>query len=799
MFLSRLAQIIKFEPLLFKEFYYLCKQYVLLINFLRMEIKSLLIVLALSCGAFVPHMLATPISVLQAQQNAQTFLMQRCKSDGVPLLRQVPMSASSSAYYVFNIGDNEGYVIVSGDDCAPAILGYSYSGSVDINNLPDNMRWWLDEYARQIRFMQENGLSASRAGMKSPESPPVAPLLTTRWDQVDPYNIFCPLDSNGNHYVTGCVATAMAQVMYYHHANSVDRTTHDMPAYTTSIGESVEAVPAGSFIDWDNMMSSYWSDEGRTEEQIAAVANLMKYCGASVQMNYKRGSSGAKTENVPKALIAYFNYDSKAECLDRDYCGLSDEEWEGLVYNELKNSRPVLYAGWRPNVVGHAFVCDGYDGDGFFHIVWGWGNTNGYYRLTAIDSVGTNLLNFNQYQQAVFYAEPRPTLPPTGIGIQFADPLAWAMSLHLADENDDGVVTMEEAAAVTELKPFDWYRMYSFDEFQYFTGITEIPSRQFLGCENLTSVKLPESVTTIGKNVFDYCTNMKELTIPSSVVSVGNQAFSGCTNLKHFIWNPKNCPPTVLSIVPNYTEKVTIGNGVEVIPTNFAKSTKIKELVIGKSVNIICANAFYQCSGLKRVVIPDSVTVIKQSVFYENTGLEELTLGKSLTEIGDRVFYLCSGLSSVAIPNSVTKIGMYAFYKCTKLRSVVIGNSVAQIKANAFNGCDSLQVVTCLIPEPISVNANVFNNVYEHATLRVPMASVDAYKAASPWNKFSRIIAIDPSQGDVNLDGRTDIADVADLIDQLLAGDFTEYGDVNADGKVNLDDVTAIIDKLLSL
>ena len=753
----------------------------------------------MSCVAFVPNLFANPISWQQAQQNAQAFLLQRGKIIGAPSLRQVPVSASSQDYYVFNIGDNNGYVIASGDDCAPAILGYSDTGAVNIDNMPDNMHWWLDEYARQIQFMRENGLSAScGGGVKSPQLPPVSPLLTTRWDQVAPYNVFCPVDSNGNHYVAGCVATAIAQVMYYHHAKSVTQTTHEMPAYTSSAGVNVEAVPAGSFIDWDNMMPSYWSDEGRTEEQIAAVANLMKYCGTSVQMNYKRGSSGAKTENVPPALIAYFNYGSKAECLDRDHCGLSDEEWENLVYDELNNSRPVLYAGWRPNVVGHAFVCDGYDGEGFFHIVWGWGNSHGYYRLTAIDSVGTGLLNYSNNQQAVFYAEPRAALLLTGIGIQFADPLAKAISLHVADENDDGVLTMEEAAAVTELKPFDWSRMYSFDEFQYFTGITDIPARQFLGCENLTSVILPESVTTIGNNVFDYCANMMELTIPSSVVSVGNQAFSGCSNLKRFIWNPKNCPPTVLPIVPNNTEKVAIGNSVEVIPSNFAKNTKIKELTIGKSVNIICANAFYKCTGLKRVVIPNSVTSIKQSAFYENTGLEELTLGKSLTEIGDRAFYSCSSLSSVSIPNLVTKIGMYAFFKCSKLRSVVIGNSVASISANAFNGCDSLRVVTCLIPEPFSINANVFNDLYDQAILRVPAHAVEAYKNLAPWNRFSKIIPIDPTVGDVNLDGVTNINDVADLIDQLLNGDTSEFSDVDGDGNVNVSDLAAIIDKLLT-
>ncbi len=761
-----------------------------------MEIKSIIVALTLACGAFAPHMLAKPISWQQAQANAQAFLLQRGKSVMPSSLRHAPMAAPSSAYYVFNIGDNAGYVIASGDDCAPAILGYSDTGSVDIDNMPDNMQWWLDEYARQIQFIRDNGLSASRGSIKSPAMPPVTPMLTTRWDQTYPYNIYCPLDSLGRHFVTGCVATAMAQVMYYHHANSVNRTTHDMPAYTTKKGVSVEAIPAGTFIDWDNMMPSYWSDEGRTQEQIDAVANLMKYCGTSVQMNYATGASGAFTASVPPALIAYFNYSSKAECLDRDDCGLTDEEWENLVYDELSNSRPVLYAGWRPNSVGHAFVCDGYDGDGFFHIVWGWGNTNGYYRLTAIDSLGTGLINYSQNQEAVFFAEPRPALPP-GVGIQFADPLAEASCLHAADENDDGVLTMEEAAAVTELKPFYMAKLYSFDEFQYFTGVTEVPPKMFLGCENLTNVKLPESVTTIGHNVFDYCVSMAELSIPSTVVSVGNQAFSGCTNLKRFIWNVKNCLPTVLAIVPNYTQKVIVGDSVEVIPSNFAKNTRINDLTLGKSVKKISSSAFYHCTGLKRVNIPNSVTVIYQNAFYENSGLEELTLGNSLTEIGNNAFNLCSSLTSVSIPNAVTRVGMNAFAKCTNLRNVVIGKSVTTFGSSVFNGCDSLRVVTCLIPEPISINANVFNKLYDQAILRVPAHAVEAYKNLAPWNRFSQIIPIDPTDGDVNLDGETNINDLADLIDQLLSAGTSEYSDVNGDGNVNIEDLSALIDKLL--
>lgn len=760
--------------------------------------KSIIAVLVTGWVAFTAQMMASPISWQQAQLNVMDFMQQRGKHVAVPMLRHAS-KALSADWYVFNIGDNDGYVIAAGDDLAPAILGYADVGSVDINSIPENMQWWLDEYARQIQFMRDNHLFGPHKAMKSPAEPAVPPLLTSRWNQGIPYNRYCPLDTNGVRCPTGCVATAMAQMLYYHRINSVTETTHEMPPFVTSNGVAVDAVPAGSVIDWGNMVDAYSNSDATTEEQKDAVARLMLYCGSSVQMDYKAGSSAAYSARVAPALIAFLNYSSRTKYRYRDNCGLSDEEWEDFIYHELSNSRPVYYSGVSANSVAHAFVCDGYDGDGFFHINWGWGSSGGYYRLTAIDSVNTSVLNYRYYQEVVAFAEPRSSLPSPNVGIHFADPFAWAVCLQSGDVNDDGALDLEEVLAVTELEPFNWLRMASFDEFKLFTGVTSMPVRLFEGCWYLASITLPDSLKTIGEYAFKDCQSLKQITIPESVASVGIQLFSGCTSLKHIIWNAKKCSPTVLPIVPSSIERLTIGDAVELIPNNFAKNSYVKYLTIGNSVTKIGSSAFYQCAGLKRVVIPNSVTVIAQSAFFENTGLESVIFGKSLANIGDRSFNNCRALTEVSIPNSVTRIGMYAFNGCTSLASVTIGNSVNTISSRAFAGCDSLKVVTCLVPEPLAINANVFNNhLYGQAVLRVPMNAVDAYRAASPWNQFSEIVGIDPADGDVNLDGRTDIADVTDLINQLLTAASTEYGDVNGDGMVNIADVTDLINKLLT-
>lgn len=761
-----------------------------------LRIKSLIAILVSGWIAFAMQVMANPVSWQQAQLNVHEFLQQHGKAVTAPSLRYAS-TVSTADWYVFNIGDNEGYVIASGDDLAPAILGYADEGSLDMNNPPENLRWWLDEYARQIRFMRDNGLSASHKAGKSPAQPAIAPLMTSRWNQTAPYNRYCPLDTNGRRCVTGCVATAMAQVMYYHRTNSVAETIQEIPAYVTSNGVVVDAIPAGSSIDWDNMVDAYNSSIATTEEQKDAVAHLMRYCGSSVLMDYSSGSSSAYSARVAPALVAFFNYSSRTKYRFRNNCGLTDEEWEDFIYNELSNSRPVYYSGVSSTNVAHAFVCDGYDGDGFFHLNWGWGSSGAYFRLSAIDGDDTSLLTYSHYHEVVAFAEPRTVLPSPDAGVHFADPIAKAVCLMSGDVNDDGALDMDEVLAVTELEPFNWLKMDSFDEFQLFIGVTSIPDKLFEGCEYMESITLPDSVKTIGEYAFKDCRSLKEITIPESVTSVGIQMFTGCSSLKHIIWNAKKCSPTVLPVVNAAAERLTFGDAVQLVPNNFAKNSNLKYLTLGDSITKIASNAFYHCTGLKRVVIPNSVTVIAQQAFFENTGLESVTFGNALATIGDRSFNSCSALTEISIPNSVTKIGMYAFNGCTRLESVTIGNSVKTISSRAFAGCDSLKVVTCLIPQPLTINANVFNDLYGQATLRVPMGAVDAYRAASPWNQFYEIVGIDPADGDVNLDGRTDIADVTGLINQLLTATSTEYSDVNGDGMVNIDDVVDLINKLL--
>lgn len=277
---------------------------------------------------------------------------------------------SDAAFYVFNNPEG-GFAIVSADDRLPAVLGFSNNGAFDMDRISPDMKWWLGEYSKDIaRLYEEEGVdvSASSSAFKRAavvERKPIEPMLKTRWDQMAPYNMFTP-----QQYPTGCVATAMAQIMKYHEWPVAPTGSHG--------GETFE----GTVYDWENMIDIY--ENGRYSTQEAeAVATLMRQCGASVDMMYSPWASGAYSFNVPVALFTYFGYNESMQLEFRDYHKMS--EWNDMVYAELEGNRPVYYSGASSNG-GHAFVCDGYLGNNYFHFNWGWsGYQDGYFLLNALN------------------------------------------------------------------------------------------------------------------------------------------------------------------------------------------------------------------------------------------------------------------------------------------------------------------------------------------------------------------------------------------------------------------------------
>lgn len=296
------------------------------------------------------------------------------------------VSPSATCYYVFANGEDKGFTIVSGDDRMPEVVGYSAQGTYDPDHLPANYVGFMKAYQETVEALLKGdaqvsgGLAearqwrAERAGTAA-----VAPLLGgIKWNQRAPYNNMCPLYEGTNRSVTGCVATAMAQVMMYYQYPKKLKST--IESYTTkAYGINIPAIYSGATYDWDNMLPDY-SKSDYNSAQADAVAKLMYHCGAAVKMDYGP-SSGANV--TPTILATYFGYDADLmQDLTRTVFTL--QQWMTLIDNELKAKRPILYSG-QSSDGGHEFVCDGSDGKGLYHINWGWGGyQDGYFDLTIL-------------------------------------------------------------------------------------------------------------------------------------------------------------------------------------------------------------------------------------------------------------------------------------------------------------------------------------------------------------------------------------------------------------------------------
>lgn len=314
------------------------------------------------------------------------------------------------AVYVFDNQASNLVLFVSADDVVAPLLGYADSTPAGIE-MPPQLKWWLEQYASQIAYAQLNGFADS--GQSAPgavlapatDRTPIAPLVKTTWDQGAPYNNDCPKSGTQTTY-TGCVATAMAQLMNYFKYPEKGTGTVSVTFNNRTLSMNL----ATTTLDWANMLDSYPTATSGTTQQRRAVSKLMQACGYSVDMSYGTSGSGAVTSEVVSALVNNFNYDSGCTWADRSY--YSRDDWHNLIYNNLKNCGPVLYSG-RSTDGGHAFICDGYSDDGFYHFNWGWsGAYNGYYSLEALNPDGQGIGGFaggyNFMQGAVIGAQ-RPT------------------------------------------------------------------------------------------------------------------------------------------------------------------------------------------------------------------------------------------------------------------------------------------------------------------------------------------------------------------------------------------------------
>ena len=380
------------------------------------RLVSLFIVLVAGVSLF-----AAEVSQQEAMEKARAFMQKHQVASTAMHRAQLSLNmlqtdAGTQLLYAFNI-EGGGYVIASGDDRTIPILGYSLTGSIDADNMPDNMRSWLQSYADEICR-----LSKSYPAFQQTEETglaPITPMLQTTWYQIEPYDLMTPVydgteksDWKGKHSATGCVATAMAQVMYYHRWPQDATTT--IPSYTFNYNDkepcTLPELPATTF-KWDQMLPNYTTEQPGTEAQRMAVAELMRYCGQAVKMTYTPEASGTQHEFVVNALRRYFGYSQGTHSANR--ANYTIEGWKEVIWNELNQKHPVIFGG-QSSSGGHEFVIDGYDGKGMFHVNWGWaGKNDGYFAInvlnpkdnTSVGSASSTDLGFATNQQIILGME----------------------------------------------------------------------------------------------------------------------------------------------------------------------------------------------------------------------------------------------------------------------------------------------------------------------------------------------------------------------------------------------------------
>ena len=675
---------------------------------------------------------AEPVDVEKARAVALTQLQKVTGAVGLRLaasleLAYEPKNETNQPYfYVFN--GNNGFVIVSGDDRVAPVLGYSDEGSFDPNNIPPNMAEFLKCYEQEIDSVVKNNIQAEDDNLKtewlnlrngnitvqkkllkeeklysansvSQRSYEVGDyLIKTKWGQgsnVEPYyNALCPYDSSVNkRTLVGCVATAMAQIIRYWGTDRGMAPTHGYGVVGPVNFET-------SYYDYDNMPVAINGVSSAAQKN--AVALLSYHCGVASSMNYGVGSSFVSTLNAVSAFRDHFGYSNVAYNGDRSVIRFTLSELINVFMSNISAGLPVLYA-----VRDHAFVCDGYNVDGKFHMNWGWdGKDDGWYSLTALcpTDVGGDYSYVSDKFSVLYGIYPvRDVCDPDVVKRGQLENISWRIS--------DSILTISGVGDMPSLQGTQWpwasYR-YEIKKVDIKDGITNIGYEAIAYCPNLIAVKIPNSVTRIEFGAFAACYLLSDIEIPNSVVSIGGYAFYSCVNLSD----------------------INIPNGVTKIEySTFSGCRNLTNIEIPSSVKSIERDAFYQC-GLTNIEIPSSVISIGREAF-NGCSLTRINLPQGITTIGLMAF-ASNPTSYIKIPSSVTKIDAYAF--CSNYATDIYHLS----KSN---------VVEVFWDVPLSIYSTSFYYILRENcnnlscdTLIVPEGAKALYEAADGWKDFGTII-----------------------------------------------------------
>lgn len=381
------------------------------------------IILAVAVLSLSLTAIAKPVTIETARRVATNFWNANVSANN-PVFHEISSQLELQNMYVFVTKENDGFIIVAADDVSTPILGYSTNNGIDLNNaMPSNMKGWLKHYSDEIRVAVNANMTAdpstaaewqkltsSKHVKRASGAKAVEPIIETHWDQIHPYNLKCPSYTSGKS-VTGCVATAMAQVMKFWNWPIKGTGSNSYTNERVSPAQQVSASFDTTY-QWTKMPAGGgYTTSSWTSTQKNAVALLMFHCGVSVDMQYSSALSGALQYKASDALKNYFYYGNIATYKQKS--SSSETVWKNMLKTELDARRPVIYGGADDEGNnGHSFVCDGYDANDKFHFNWGWsGSGDGYFALDALtpDYLGTgggDLGDFSYYQDAIIKVAP---------------------------------------------------------------------------------------------------------------------------------------------------------------------------------------------------------------------------------------------------------------------------------------------------------------------------------------------------------------------------------------------------------
>lgn len=670
------------------------------------QVAALLTLSAICTSVHADHL--TPEEALRRAENSSVRRMPALQSDNARMslaFTQYEYASQDAAVYVFHRPSGNGFMLLAADDnVGDLVLGYSDTSHFDPSNIPAGMQCLLAAYAD---YVSQARVSPKQRAVKEGRID-VSPIVQAQWSQSNPYNNYCPVVEGAGRCVTGCVATAMSQIMRFHRypEQGQGSYTHTFKYKDT---EYTTSADFGSTVyDWEHMTYTYNSTS--TNEENSAVATLMHHCGVASRMKYDPYVSTTNALYAGVGWLKYFGYDRSMTFYKRAW--FTDEEWDEIIYQQVVQGLPMMYEGYTSTYAGHEFVCDGYRAiDGYYHINWGWGgSSNGYYMLdgltpgkTGSDAIGSKS-GYN-FEQAVL-CNIRPDVgSELSVTFYLLSDLSTDKSRY--DRNASSVITVNSSVISATLD--------------------DVTVDVALQCSGLAMGNDICDYIPLGKQTLEPTGGFGRLQVPTTKLPKGEfevryvYSIDGGNTWKPVYYDKRyeDC----LHLVVTDTEVTVVGQGEDIKLDCFLEKTcpadaSDKEFYPGHAYDIsyivkadekwegeLACVVLNQDSKEIAVSAPEKVSLDDNSaplIVFRVTLPEDMAEGQyffALATVGEKVNTVCSGLSSFRV---VTAVPEDAFalptYKLTVDRGYLPA-AVTNNRLEATNEADAGRYALLDVPD----------------------------------------------------------------------------------------------------